>query len=222
MRSIGPKDLMVWLADLPGRRRICVDCGSGRGELATFLGHSFDLAVAMDVNPAHLRSLARPARKACARAEALPFSKGSVDLVVSMQALHHFAVEQHLAEARRVLAKGGVFAALSWGEMALPDEIAAAFAEPRRLLDGYWEKQRDWVVAGYPDLAFQGTSIELPATRLSRFVTLDELTHMMAGWSAARRAAAAGVAVPTPRFARGRPDCRFVVSWPIVGQVFRA
>lgn len=83
-----------------------LDVGGGTGRAATALGG----ATVVDAAPGMLAEARADGNEAVVgAAESLPVRDGSVDAVVVVDALHHFAdVETALAEAARVLAPGGV------------------------------------------------------------------------------------------------------------------
>ncbi len=105
------------LGDLRGRRAL--DIATGGGHTARALTEAGAAVTASDLTPAmlaaaeaHLRE-ALPAaelRFVAAAAEALPFEDAAFDIVTCRIAAHHFGEPRtFLAEARRVLAPGGVF-----------------------------------------------------------------------------------------------------------------
>lgn len=222
--QLTPTALFEWLAGLPRKHELFVECGAGQGEIAQFMARRFKLAVATDIKPPPAQIGGN--NEFCvvaAEAECLPFDNGSTDLLVSMQSLHFFDLERHLAEARRVLRQGGVYAAFAWGEIAVPAGVAEAFAPLMRAIEPFWEPARNRVISGYPDVAFSGTAIPIPQASMSRLFSCAELEGLISTWSAARLARKAGVRIP-------RPDCRlaaiplggrFTVSWPIVGRTYR-
>lgn len=223
VEPIGPAALMAWLTALPARRRACLECGAGRAEVAAFMAGRFGRAIALDVEPHHLRHVKKPVHILCGDAAELPFADNSLDLVVSQQALHHFAVEQHLRESRRVLRDGGIFAALCWGEMRLPDGIAPIYGAVFKALEPYWEEARMWVLEGYAGLAFDGEAIALPTARMTRLLSLDALDLMIARWSATQHALARGADIPEPLLTdrQRRRLAPISISWPLLGKVFR-
>lgn len=83
-----------------------LDVGGGTGRAATALGG----ATVIDAAPGMLAEARAAGNEAVAgAAEALPVWDGSVDAVVVVDALHHFAdIEAAVEEAARVLAPGGV------------------------------------------------------------------------------------------------------------------
>lgn len=219
---MAPDRLMTWLSSLPALRETCAECGAGGAEIAAFLAGRFDRCYALDITPIP-RSPAAAVNAVQADAGALPFKDGSIDLVVSMQALHHFDVLRHLREARRVLRHGGVFAALCWGDIVLPRRIARAYGPVFRTIRPYWEAEREGVLSGYRGLRFDGRPVRLPPSAMKRRMTLAGLDRRMATWSAVQAALRAGIALPEPDLgACGVAENEtFPVSWPILGQVYR-
>lgn len=217
----GPAEFLRWLAALPLRRDLCVECGAGRAEMSAHLEPIFDRVVATDAAP--LCTKRRYFRVQKSQAEALPFSNCSVDLLFSMQAAHHFNLERHAEEAQRILRSGGVFAMLAWGEVELPQRAKQAYAPVLEAVSPFWEVERDWVVGGYQGFTFPGLCIDLPRFHLTKWLTPEGLETEMASWSAVQSALASGVDFPEPRLASAglSEDAVFPCRWPIVGQVFR-
>jgi len=219
----GPQDLLRWLAGRPTKTRVCIECGAGLGELTAFFSGHFDRAIATDITP---RPPSAPFNVPIIKASAdtLPSPAASVDLLISMQALHFFDLNRALTEARRVLHPGGIFAALSWGEIILPKAIAQAYQPTFRSLAPHWEPDRNWVVSGYAGLKFPGTRLPLPATRMTRQMTLSDLNTEISGWRAARTALTrkCNIAAPDLRHLAPQKHQTFPVHWPILGQIFRA
>ncbi|MFT3765661.1 MAG: class I SAM-dependent methyltransferase [Minicystis sp.] len=107
-----------WLASAvrPGERALDLACGDG-ALLALLAGRGVSGAVGLDMSEGELRAararLGTEARLLQGRAQALPFPDGSFDVVTCHLALMLMdPVEEAIAEARRVLAPGGRFAAV--------------------------------------------------------------------------------------------------------------
>ena len=218
---LDPQGFMQWLAARPAQKGTSVECGAGLGELSAFLNTIFRKSIATDLSPppschTHIDVL-------CGAAEDIPAGDHSIDLLLSMQALHFFDVQQHLREARRLLRPGGVFAALSWGEISLPPAIEAAYRPVIETIAPYWESQRGWAVSGYAGLQFPGTRLKIPLAALRRPMTLPGLDAEIARWSAVQKAITAGVPLPEPDLDQILlPDDEiFDVAWPVGGQVFQ-
>lgn len=94
-----------------GRRALEAGCGAGR--LLAWLAREGAAPIGLDPDPAQLaraRAEAPAVPLVAGVGEALPFASGSLDLVLYFNSLHHVPLArqwQALAEAARVLAKGG-------------------------------------------------------------------------------------------------------------------
>lgn len=217
----GPAEFLRWLAALPLRRDLCIECGAGRAELSAHLKPVFNRVVATDAAPVRDARCYVPVQRA--RAEALPFPDSSVDLLFSMQAAHHFDLSDHKKEAKRVLRPSGIFAMFAWGEVELPHRVEHAYAPVLEAISPFWEVERDWVVGGYQGVTFSGHCIDLPRFHLTKWLTPEGLETEMASWSAVQSALAHDIEFPEPRLAPSGldEDTVFPCRWPIVGHVFR-
>ena len=137
-------ELEAFLVDFAGQARVLeVGCGTGRW-LTALAAHGCDVAgidpsqKMLDVASAQLPE----AELVRGRGEALPWSDGSFDRVVCINALHHHDdPAASLAEARRVLVDGGA--------------LLVAGLDPHRRLDAWWiydffEGALDTDLARYP------------------------------------------------------------------------
>jgi SAM-dependent methyltransferase len=90
--------------------RVVLDVGGGSGKLARLLPSLSMRCLLIDLSPAMLALAPRPAARADARR--LPVATASVDAVAALYMLYHFDDPLiPIAEARRVLRPGGLFAA---------------------------------------------------------------------------------------------------------------
>jgi ubiquinone/menaquinone biosynthesis C-methylase UbiE len=102
----------------PGIRLLDVACGPGAaaGEAAAAGAH----VTGVDFSPAMIvmaRSLHPAVEFRTADAEELPFSNASFDAVIANFGIHHVErPERAIAEARRVLSRGGTFAFTFWAD----------------------------------------------------------------------------------------------------------
>jgi ubiquinone/menaquinone biosynthesis C-methylase UbiE len=129
------------------RKATILDLGCGPGDLALELAHRLrdSRVVGLDLSPSMMQLASRHAttdgrlRFIVGKAEALPFSDESVDLVVSTLSLHHWAdPASAFAEIWRVLKPEGVALIYDIGLLSLtPAEMATiardAGLEPEEL-----------------------------------------------------------------------------------------
>jgi SAM-dependent methyltransferase len=121
------------------RRATILDLGCGPGDLALELAHRLRDAriVGLDLSPSMMQIAARHAttdgrlRFVVGDATALPFSDGTVDVVVSTLSLHHWSDPAAVFyEIARVLRPGGVALVYDIGLLsATPAELAAFAAD---------------------------------------------------------------------------------------------
>ncbi len=217
-----PQELMGWLARQTKRRVLCLECGAGGGEIGHFMAGYFQSVLLLDQRPDLPAGHHPQVQRLQARAEEIPLRAGSVDLLISMQALHHFELERHLSEAKRLLRPGGVFAALSWSSLRLPEPVAKAYAPTFRSLDPYWEPERPWVISGYAGTRFPGMPLNLPRAAMRKRGCQDGLDAIIAAWSATQRALQldAEIEDPDPSRLAAIPADDFDLVWPIVGIAF--
>lgn len=213
---LDPRGLISWISARIHHRGISIECGAAHGEIARFLAGHFDRSFAVDIAYKQPQIASQGVTFVQGTAEALPFEGGSADLIISMQALHHFNVQTHLTEARRVLRPGGIFAALAWGKMDLPASISSRLEPFLAAISPFWEDKRDWVISGYGGLELPGKFLSLPPAALSCSLTMKELSEQMIGWSATRRAREAGLD-PGRLLPSSNAPRTFVARWPVVG-----
>ena len=100
--------------EIGARQALEAGCGTGRwlAELKPIVPHVFGLDLSAGIL-AHARARAEGALLTRGRARHLPFPSASFDLVVCVNALHHFDEPRaFIAEARRTLRPGGAFATI--------------------------------------------------------------------------------------------------------------
>lgn len=216
-----PWELLSWISGLSDCNTLCVDCGAGTTGTANFLARAFSRSIALDINPV-LGTCSQNVETLRGSANRLPFDTSMVDLLISIQAFHHFDQEEHLSEAKRVVRPGGVFAALCWGEMQVPDPVSRAYAGVFEAIAPYWETARSDVLSGYPNLSIEGQPMTFPTTFRCHRVTLDQFEESVATWSALQSALRAEAEIPMPNERDlEKVENVFEVRWPLIGRVFR-
>jgi SAM-dependent methyltransferase len=183
-----PPELFEYLAGIAPARRLAWDCATGSGQAAVPLSRYFDRVIATDASAEQIAHSDpnEKVRYAVAAADASGLPPSSVDLVAVAQALHWFDLDEFFAEARRVLAPGGVLAVWGYGDPVIDDpeleRISHAFN--RGTLEKYWTANRDLLLSGYRSVPFPFREIETPRFRMTQRWTLPELAGYFRTWSA--------------------------------------
>lgn len=228
-----PEALLDWVAsESPGLHRAW-DCGAGNGQASLALASRFRFVVATDLSASQLTEMPAHDRvhRVAARAESAPIASSSCDAVVVAQALHWFELHAFHAEVRRVLVRGGLLAAWSYGLMRVESGSAAIDALVHRfyhdVLGPHWPPERRLVDSGYRDIAFPSPELSAPDFHMERRWTLEQLLGYVRTWSAVRAFRDAVGDDPVPAFARdladawGDPSIARVVAWPLVVRAAR-
>jgi len=219
-----PEALFDRLAAEAPRRRIAWDCAAGSGQAAVALAERFPRVIATDASERQLEHAARHPRVSWlrSRAEQAPLATGSIDLVTVAQAIHWFDLRAFTAEARRVLAPGGVFAAwcydLATIEPAIDAVVHRFYTET---VGPWWPPERAQVERGYGGLALPFAGIALPAFSMEAAFTLPELLGYAGTWSSVTRYRAARKHDPVSALGLelaplwGPPETRRLIRWPL-------
>lgn len=223
-----PAGLFHWLATLPLRREAALDCGCGTGQAAVSLAAHFEKVYAVDPSTEQIRNAVPHERVSyrVAPAEATGLPEGSIDLVVTAQALHWFDFDRFYPEVRRVARNGAFFAAFTYGLITVDEAIDSVVGRLYRdILGPCWPPERAHVDAGYRTLPFPFREITPPAFTMRDEWPLAHLMGYLATWSAVKEYRErygsdplAGVAEEL-RTAWGDPDMPKNVAWPLVIRV---
>ena len=220
-----PDALFTLLAALPARRERVWDCATGSGQAALGLAPHFESVLATDASAAQVQA-ATPhprVRYAVAQAEAVPFRSGTFDLIAVAQALHWLELPEFYAEARRLLAPGGVVAVWTYGRHHVDggaiDEVLDDYYD--RVVGAYWPPERRWVENGYRTLRFPFAEVPVAPPPMAVSWTLDEMLGYIGTWSATARCRTMTGLDPMPALADrlaplwGDPADRRHIEWPL-------
>ena len=200
-----PAELFAALAGAARQCGTAWDCATGNGQAALGLASHFERVIGTDGSAAQLAAaLPHPRlRYLCALAEAAPLAAGSVDLVAAAQALHWFDSARFFAEARRVLAPGGIVAVWCYGlaeiDPAIDAQVHRFYADT---VGPYWPPERKLVETGYRTVAFPFHELALPPFAIVQQLTLTAFVGYVRTWSATQRYLTARRHDPVPDLIR--------------------
>lgn len=187
-----PDALYAWLASVSDSHETAWDSATGNGQAAIGLVGSFRRVGASDVSRTQLRHAVRHPRIVywAGHAERSPLAAGSVDLVVAAAAVHWFDLDAFWNEVRRVVRRGGVFAAWTYHVAYLEGEPAERINRfYKETVKRYFGPGARFVDARYETLAPPGDPLDAPAFHIAADWTLDQLLGFVRSWSGVQKCA---------------------------------
>jgi SAM-dependent methyltransferase len=230
-----PAELFTYLASLTPSHELAWDVGTGNGQAAAAICKHYKKVIATDVAEEQLKyAEQRPNITYTATPTALSEEdlrriigpEGSVDLVLIVEALHWFDLDQFYSNVKYVLRKpGGVIAATVYPPKprveARVDKVLDDFYAT---IEHYWAPQvAQYVCTGYKDLPFPFKQ-ELgppPPFEASVESNLAEFLDYLKSWSAVQTALDKGENPLDERWQKlfadawGAPQTVRCVKWPL-------
>ncbi len=219
-----PPALFAYLAQRVRGHARAWDAGTGNGQAALGLAAHFAHVVATDASAQQIANAVAHARVAyrVAAAEALDAAAASIDLVTAAQAAHWFDLAPFYAEARRVLAPGGVIALWCYGLTEVAPEVDAVVAHFYHDVVGpFWPAQRRFIDERYRSLPFPFAEEPAPPFHSEALWQLADFLRYLRTWSATQRYRAARGHDPLAPLeaalarAWGEEGAARCVRWPI-------
>ena len=226
-----PDALFYFLSGLCSQHVLAWDCGTGNGQAAVQLAKFFTQVVATDLQQAQLAvALHKPnVEYVCCRAEASPFTDGTVDIVTVAQALHWFTFDAFYHEVERVLKPDGIIAAWAYslGEINEPIDCILRKLYDDILGDTYWPKERRYIDEHYQTIPFPFKRITAPSFHIEKKMDLAQFAGYLNTWSAVKEFQQQNQRNPLDEIIRelraawGDESRTYTMCWPIhliVGQ----
>lgn len=185
-----PATLFAWLASQTDGHALAWDCGTGNGQAAGGIADHYARVVGSDASaaqvdqaPPHPRITWRVATEGDSG-----LADRSTDLITVAQALHWFDAAIFFAEARRILAPGGLVAVWSYGLLQIApaiDTLIKRFYWEE--VGPYWPPERRLVETGYRSLPFPFAEITPPAFAMEATLNVAGVLSYIETWSAVQR-----------------------------------
>ncbi len=224
-RPTYPPALFSWLATQCPVRALVWDVGAGNGQASIALAAHFAKVWATDLSDAQISQA--PAHERVeyrvAPADRSGLADATADAVTVAQALHWFDLDRFYAEVRRILKRGGLIAAWTYGVLhvegdAVEERVGHFY---HQVVGPYWPAERRHVETAYAELPFPFEPVASPPFTIRLAWTLDDLLGYCRSWSATARYRSATGSDPVASLAAelapvwGEPDRRREVTWPI-------
>lgn len=186
-----PNELFAWLARQSPSRERAWDAGCGNGQASLGLAEMFDAVYASDPSAAQIALCPHHPRIrfVVESAEQCSLPSDSVDLLLVAQAYHWFDHARFVREVERVVKKGGLFCALSYGLCRVSPAVDAVYDHYYGdVVDAYWPPERAHVENGYADLPLPGTELgAIPPFSMTPTWSLSHFCGYLSSWSATQR-----------------------------------
>jgi SAM-dependent methyltransferase len=189
-RPLYSDEIFDFVATLPEKRSLALDCATGNGQAAVGLAERFERVIATDASAEQL-SHATPHPRVEYRqapAEQTGVESGTVDLVTAAAGAHWFDFDRFYPEVERVLAPGGALAVWSYDLLQVSPEIDRLVRWlAREGVASYWPPERRWVDEEYRTLPFPFQEVEVPPLAIEALWPLDRVLGYIGTWSASAR-----------------------------------
>jgi len=190
-RPTYPPALFAWLAGQAPDRELAWDAGCGNGQATLALAEHFARVIGSDPSAAQIGN-APPRANIEYRiepAEVSSLGAASASLVTVAQALHWLDHARFFPEVKRVLKRGGVFAAWTYADVSTGEAAIDAIKNKVYvdLTGPYWPPARVHVDAAYRTLPFPFTEIPAPALPMLAHWNVEQFLAYLRSWSATQR-----------------------------------
>ncbi len=189
-RPTYPRSLFDFLASLVDRRELAWDCATGNGQAAVVLSEYFRQVIASDMSKKQIENAKQKSniRYEVFSAEKTTLKDNSIDLVTIAQALHWFNFDEFYKEVRRVLRKGGVIAAWTYGLHSIsPNVDKVTYQLYKDILDEYWPNERKYIENRYEDIPFPFKQMPTPQFEIRLDWNLWDLIDYLHTWSSVQK-----------------------------------
>ncbi|MDW3647100.1 MAG: class I SAM-dependent methyltransferase [Bacteroidia bacterium] len=185
-----PDELFSYLAGLCEKKELAWDCGTGNGQAAQGLSAHFHKVIATDPSQSQIeQARAHPQiTYRLASAEESDLLDQSIDLLCIAQALHWFDFERFYPEAERILKKGGLIAAWSYGLPGISEELDSLIQNFHdEILKGFWKEENEFVNRSYTTIPFPFPEIPSPNFSMEKEGNFEDLLGLLESFSAVQR-----------------------------------
>lgn len=185
-----PKELYEFLASCLNTRERVWDCGAGNGQASVALAEYFSEVYATDISRQQIANAVSKNNVfySVQPAEETHFPNAYFDAVTVAQALHWFDLNRFWFEVKRVLKRGGIFAAWGYDQFSLSPEIDALIKEGiLDIIKPYWSPCVRHLWKGYCDIELPFEPMQVPPISMNVLWNLPELLAYMHTWSATRQ-----------------------------------
>ena len=202
-RPLYPEALYDFLFSHLQGRSCAWDCGTGNGQVAQRLAHTFAKVHATDISSEQLQ-LAHQLDNivyTLSPAEKTDFADRQFDLITVAQAIHWFDLKAFYGEVQRTAKTGSLLAVWGYSSPRTNSMIDPLFEHfYSEIVGPYWDDARKMVEDHYANLSFPFKQIPCPEFIIEDHWTLDRFAGYLSSWSATRTYVRVHGIDPVPEF----------------------
>ena len=186
-RPTYPEELLNYIYSFCNAKSSCWDCGTGNGQVAALLSHSFEQVFATDISQQQIQNaITKPnIHYSVQRAENTTFPNHYFDLITVAQAVHWFDLPFFNKEVNRVLKPNGIIAIWGYGLLKINPEIDAIvnhFYE--HIIGSYWDRERGYLDQNYTTIPFNFNELDIKKNfKIETQWTIHVLDGYFNSWS---------------------------------------
>ncbi|MFZ1808985.1 MAG: class I SAM-dependent methyltransferase [Cyclobacteriaceae bacterium] len=163
------------------------DCGTGNGQVARVLAHSFNTVHASDISARQIENAftATNIQYHQHGVEHTDFASDSFDLITVGQAIHWFDRKKFYKEVNRVGKQDSIIAAFGYNPVRFSPQFDDALNRFYfEVIYPYWDAERNVVEDQYQSISFPFEEIESPVFRINLDWSVLDLHGYITTWSA--------------------------------------
>ncbi len=186
-RPVYPSSLLDEICQHVSHFNICLDCGTGNGQLAQLLSARFKKVVACDISQNQLKNAVQKSNitYVLGEAEALTLPSQTIDLITVGQAIHWFNFECFYAKVRQLLKPNGILALTGYGLMKTSNPIQEIiYRFYYETIGKYWDSERAYIDQHYQTIPFPLSEINSKPVSWHTDWNIDQLVGYIGTWSA--------------------------------------
>lgn len=189
-RPTYPQALYDFIFSHLNRKRQAWDCGTGSGQVASYLADHFDKVCASDISRQQLSYAPQKENIEYFNvpAENTDFPSGSFDLITVAQAIHWFNFERFYREVRRTAKHNALLAVIGYGFVRVDQRINPVIDQfYQDMFRSFFSESRSWLDQRYQTIPFPFEEIPSPSFEIVLNWSRKELEGYFNSWSSVQK-----------------------------------
>lgn len=185
-----PEKLYDFILSHLNRKHRAWDCGTGSGQVASYLADHFEVVYASDISK---KQMAHAPQKPNIEyynvpAEKTGFARDSFDLITVAQAIHWFDFSGFYREVQRTAKPNALLAVIGYGFVRVDEQINPTIDTfYKDMFSTYFSQNRAWLDQQYQTIPFPFDEIPSPFFEITLRWNTDDLEGYFNTWSTVQK-----------------------------------